>query len=278
MPPTAGIAVPRDVTDEEIAHYEEHGWTRLDGFIPPETAAALLDRIKRRMGDDAAGAFRTHKEGAHRRPDFIVAAWRNWEQPGRDDDVVRAFSHSPEMARAAARLMGERRVRFWKDEVLCKLPESEGGGVSPWHQDAPYIPVDRDGMLVIWIALVDMPPERGTLRFLDGSHRLGHLGRTLADPAKDMKYHRPELFERLELSPPLHLKAGDATAHDLRTIHAAPANTTGAPRWAFSNHYFPADAQYTGAKSRITDDLGLAVNQPLDHPELPVVEFTVPPA
>jgi ectoine hydroxylase-related dioxygenase (phytanoyl-CoA dioxygenase family) len=273
MPATAEITAPRDVTGEEVAHYREHGWTRLDEFIARDAAAALLERIQDRLGERAGGDVRTRTEGPHRRPDFIVAAWRNWEQPGRDDDVIRAFSHSPEMARAAAHLMGEQRVRFWKDEVLCKLPESEGGGVSPWHQDAPYIPVDRDGIMVIWIALVDMPPERGTLRFLNGSHKLGHLGRTLADPAKDMKYYRPDVFDALELSPPLHLKAGDATAHDLRTIHAAPTNTTDAPRWAFSNHYLPADAQYTGAKSRITDDLGLAVNQPLDHANFPLVEF-----
>ena len=72
-------------------------------------------------------------------------------------------------------------------------------------------------------------------------------------------------------SPPLHLHAGDATVHCAMTPHRAPANETSAPRWVYSVSVFPADTLYTGAPQAFTDGLGLAVNEPFDHPRFPLL-------
>ena len=39
------------------------------------------------------------------------------------------------------------------------------------------LPFDRVGGLAFWVALDDVPAERGTMRFLSGSQRQGCLGR-----------------------------------------------------------------------------------------------------
>jgi ectoine hydroxylase-related dioxygenase (phytanoyl-CoA dioxygenase family) len=70
----------------------------------------------------------------------------------------------------------------------------------------------------------------------------------------------------------MHLKPGDATAHNLMTVHAAPENSTSEPRWSYLTSMFPADALYTGAQQRRVDDLELTVNQPFDHARFPLLE------
>ena len=56
------------------------------------------------------------------------------------------------------------------------------------------------------------------------------------------------------------------------TVHAAPANSTELPRWAYTNSLFPADTLFTGAQQRRTDGLGLAINGPLEHPRFPALD------
>src|SRR5262249_52438282 len=80
------------------------------------------------------------------------------------------------------------------------------------------------------------------------------------------KYVRDDL-----VSPPLDLKAGDATIHADLTIHGAAPNESDESRWAVSIGYMDADSLYNGAPNRLTEGLGLNVNMPLDHPKFPIV-------
>lgn len=42
----------RSVTTEEIEHYREHGWVKLDKFVDPHTLRRLLDLARERIGND----------------------------------------------------------------------------------------------------------------------------------------------------------------------------------------------------------------------------------
>jgi ectoine hydroxylase-related dioxygenase (phytanoyl-CoA dioxygenase family) len=74
-------------------------------------------------------------------------------------------------------LTGEDDVRVFWDKTFVKPPAAEGTRESVWHQDFPYNPIDRRGMLTVWMAIEDVPANAGALRFVPGSHRLGPLGR-----------------------------------------------------------------------------------------------------
>ena len=39
----------------------------------------------------------------------------------------------------------------------------------------------------------------------------------------------------------------------------------------YATHRFPADALYTGAPQRFFDGRGLQVNQPIEHPDFPLL-------
>ena len=80
------------------------------------------------------------------------------------------------------------------------------------------------------------------MRFLNGSHKLGPMGRVIhRTDGVDFLDLYPWMFDEFELSEPMHLKPGDATAHNLLTVHAAPENQTSDPRWSYLTSMFPAD-------------------------------------
>lgn len=103
----------------------------------------------------------------------------------------------------------------------------------PHHQDAPELGSDQVGEVQFWIALDEVTPEMGAMRFLDGSHREGILGVPFSDEAglawgelPDLLDRFPKLTDLYELSPALHYQPGDANVHHPQMVHGAPPNTT----------------------------------------------------
>lgn len=66
---------------------------------------------------------------------------------------------------------------------------------------------------------------------------------------------------------------GDATVHHALTVHGACENLGASPRLSFTVTYFDADALYTGAPYKQTDELSprLRVNEPFDRPRFPLL-------
>src|SRR4029078_8842474 len=92
----------------------------------------------------------------------------------------RDFYFSKQMGRNMQRLLRrEVHIRHHLDIIAVKMPKAAtdvGSAPSPRHQDYPANGHDRVGTVVFWLALDDMPAERGTMRFRSGSHTLGELG------------------------------------------------------------------------------------------------------
>jgi ectoine hydroxylase-related dioxygenase (phytanoyl-CoA dioxygenase family) len=152
----------------------------------------------------------------------------------RDKEVAR-FSLARRFAHVAADLMGVTGVRLYHDQALFKEP---GGGRTPFHQDQHYWPLDGDTTITMWMPLVDVPLEIGTMTFGSGSHRMRYLGEFEISDTSD------RVFARLikERGIPLHthgvLAAGDATFHAGWTLHGAPPNPTGTLRSVMTIIYY----------------------------------------
>jgi hypothetical protein len=259
---TSGI---RALTSEEVDSFHENGWVMVKGLVPKDLIEGLLERAKERMGED--GELSGQRRGA------------NYEMllgPAYQDPWIRSFSYSREMARVASSLVNNRPVRFFNDLFMAKLPASRDGGRTPWHQDLPYQPLDRAGCVVIWLPLVDCPAEMGTMRFLNGSHRAGLIGRFVSgDEHTDAIATYPELVDQYPMSEPIDLEVGDATIHHMQTVHYAPPNGTNSLRWVHTSARMLAETLYTGAPNSRTDNLGLVPGEPFDHQNFPLLE--VPP-
>ncbi|GIH79693.1 phytanoyl-CoA dioxygenase family protein [Planobispora longispora] len=248
----------RDVTDDEVAFFRDNGWVRLPRLVDSGHVTVLRDRAL----DYLAARPRTVTSQ-------VDQAFGQSRDIAETDGRFRDLALAPPLGRAAVRLLhGVAGVRVQVTNLLIKEPG--GHGATEFHQDFPWMPMDRSAMLTLWLALVDVPADMGSLRFYTGSHRHGVLGRSFARDGDDQLSQHPWLKE-LELSPPLDLAAGDATVHHALTVHGAPANHRDTPRVSFTVTYFDADALYTGTPYRQTDDLGLTVNRPFGHPKFPVV-------
>jgi len=144
----------------------------------------------------------------------------------RIDEAVRAFVCSPRFASVAAALLGVDGVRLYHDQALFKEP---GGGPTPWHQDQVYWPLDTDRTVTMWMPLVDVADEVGSMTFASGSHRQDLAAFDISDASEAAV---AAMLDERGLATRTYgaLRAGDATFHAGWTLHRAGPNPTGAVR------------------------------------------------
>ncbi len=269
----------RQVTDDEIAHYQEHGWAYLPELISRDLAARVLDHVKQLTGLELDEVVQGSTELD---PKFLGrGSFRIDTMPRLQDEFIKSYVTSRPLGEAAARLTGIRPLRLVTDTVLYKLPSWTGSGEpTRWHQDLPNMPLDRPGGIQIWMALCEITPEMGSMQHLSRSQREGRLvASTLVPPDQrkmlDSYEGLVELFPQLKayhVSEAEHFQPGDALAHDSLTLHYAQENHTSKVRWAYTSYRVPADVCYTGnPPSPWLDGLGLEVGMPMDHELLPIV-------
>ncbi len=153
----------------------------------------------------------------------------------RRDEVVRRFTFARRFAGVAAELLEVDGVRLYHDQALFK---EAGGGRTPWHQDQHYWPLDTDRTVTMWMPLVDVPPEIGTMTFVSGSHRLGYLGEYGISDESQAAFDSMIAERSLPLETHGPARAGDATFHAGWMLHSAPLNPTGTLRAVMTIIYF----------------------------------------
>ena len=255
----------RSVTQAEIAHYQQCGWVKLDGFVHPEVIHDLLNIARERMGNDADVT-----EGIAQ-PYFTVAFGGGLQHPVMQPLIA-------DIGQGASALMQRGSavgVRYFADFFAPKLPAAKktrnaGNGPTAFHQDFITFGVDRSGGMTFWIALEEYGPEWGTMSFVSGSHRLGVMGSYRAYGDGDALDAFPEL-RALPMSQPMHYRVGDITVHSHLTIHGAEANLRDKPRWAYVVLAQPGDICWNGAPSEAFDPTGMTVNQPLADERFPLI-------
>lgn len=262
---TFSAASCRAVTPAEIAHFQEHGWVKLAGFIDPGIVHALLATARERMGVEADST-----QGISQ-PYFTVAFGGGLQQP-----MMRGLiEHVGRSAKALMQRGGGVGVRYFSDFFAPKLPAAKqtknaGNGPTAFHQDFITFGVDRSGGMTFWIPLEAYGPNAGTMSFVSGSHRRGVLGSYRAYGDGDALDAFPELRE-LPMSDALHYEVGDISVHSHLTIHGAGINQLDKPRWSYIILAQPSDVCWSGAPSEAFDPTGMEVNQPLDDERFPLI-------
>jgi phytanoyl-CoA hydroxylase len=177
----------------------------------------------------------------------LVNVWRR-------DDRMAALTTNPRIAALAEMLAGVP-LRLWHDQILIKQPMRSTA--TEFHLDAPYWPHARAShWLTAWIALVDVPVERGCMTFLPGSHRYEEFASVDLEDAAALFAAMPQLTWQPRVTVPL--RAGDLTFHHGACAHAATPNLTNEPRVAHAIIYMDDGTCYNGAAHPVTDQLGLS--------------------
>jgi ectoine hydroxylase-related dioxygenase (phytanoyl-CoA dioxygenase family) len=254
----------------------------LPGLLTPESCKEMLERAKPRVAGIAETSSGEFANAEEKRAHMQVSSsdtgtvtnnkkWVEWRGPVRSahDPAFTEPALAPAMVRGVRRLLGrDRPIRVYHDIFMCKLPDN-GSTDTPWHQDSPNFPIDRNA-LTVWIALDEITPDQGSLQFFSGSHRCGLLGKIPPTPDVDLFDEYPELA-RFPISAPHHMRPGDATVHHGLTVHGTGANNAGRERWSFAVAYFPGDARYNGAPNHDCDGFDLKMGHTIGHPSFSLV-------
>jgi ectoine hydroxylase-related dioxygenase (phytanoyl-CoA dioxygenase family) len=151
------------------------------------------------------------------------------------DEGVKRFVLARRFAKVAAELLGVDAVRIYHDQALFK---EGGGGRTPYHQDQYYWPFDSDKTITMWMPLVPISAEIGSMTFASGSHRLGYLGKVGISDESDVFYEQQIREHGLQLTTHGEMAPGDTTWHAGWTLHGAPPNPTGMLRSVMTVIYF----------------------------------------
>jgi ectoine hydroxylase-related dioxygenase (phytanoyl-CoA dioxygenase family) len=147
----------------------------------------------------------------------------------------------PRLVARVTDLLGDN-VIGWGSHFFCKMP-SDGKRVA-WHQDASYWPLTPSKAVTIWLAIDDASVENACMRYIPGTHHLGHLTYRLSETDDaNVLTQTVEGIEDLEPPVDVELRAGEISMHSDLLLHGSEANGSARRRCGLTLRYCPADVR-----------------------------------
>jgi ectoine hydroxylase-related dioxygenase (phytanoyl-CoA dioxygenase family) len=222
-------SLPRyPLSADQIASYREKGHVLLRSVAPSGEVDRIRPEIDRAIDDVAVN------NDTQGRIDDYSSLFRQVTNVWRLNRSVKTFVCAERFARVAAELMGVRGVRLYHDQALYK---PAGGKPTPWHQDQFYWPLETEHTVTMWMPLIDLTRDMGTMVFAGGSHREGPLLDSSISDESNRVFDRlvSERGWKIESD---DLRRGDATFHAGWTVHSAHPNRSGRVRKVLTVIYY----------------------------------------
>ena len=263
----AALAKPYELTTEQIEFYQQNRFIKFKQVFDEETTSFFNDAIGKRV--DLMNNTTTPLEQRSTYGKAFLQLFNLWKE----DEVVKEFVFSKRLAKIAADLLMTDGVRIYHDQALFK---EGGGGITPWHADQYYWPLETDKTITAWIPLQATPLELGPLEFSAGSHKIVE-GRDL------------EIGDESELIIQKKLKVtnfnhvieafdlGEVSFHSGWVFHRAGANTTNEMRKVMTVIYMDKDMLLKNPdnKNQINDwntwCPGATIGEVIDTPLNPII-------
>ncbi len=240
LPPKSAIDDPFALDALAVTDFQRDGHVAVRGLASAEEIGLYRPAIEAAVGKLALRMRPIAERDTYGKA--FIQAHNLWTR----SELIKAFVFSERFASVAAQLLGCSDVRLYHDQALFKEP---GGGHTPWHQDQAYWPLDTRDTITMWMPLVDVPGDVGSMTFASGSQQRGDLGRFVIGDESELRFG--ELVEQLQLPTRTHgaMQAGDATFHQGWTLHCAPPNPTSLLRSVMTIIWFADGA-------RVAADIG----------------------
>lgn len=229
---------PYKISESQIHNYRENGFIRLEKVLDGEPLAYAKKVFEAAVFIRKEEDERTLAEKSQYEQSFLQCGYLAFDFPAAKD-----FVFGKRFAQIAKELMEIDKTRLWHDQALFKEPH---GRVTDVHQDSSYWPLSKPELTTtMWMALVDVPIERGCLYFHPGTHKTGI--KEYVDIFNNP--HQPETLSDNDKTY-LPLEAGDASYHSGLVFHGAGENKTDDLREGMTIIYFADGVAFDDSDER----------------------------
>jgi len=244
------------LSQEQIEHYEEHGYV----VVPQVLEQREIDRYLKRAREIALGDFPeaaanrlvkdiSFAKGTLPMPEDPEHALWKIMNPDRFDSVMAECMRFPKVIDAVSSLIGDDLMAFLL--MFIYKPPGVPASLHPFHQDAAYFTFGpQEKCLGVWIPLDPVSEANGGLCIVPGSHRqpvrklefkeglnFGALASEGAEEDEDLR----------ERAITLDLPAGDCVLFSTHLLHRTGGNTTLGHRRVVTLHMASSRCQHHGA-------------------------------
>ena len=205
------------LTPDQIVFNKKNRYIKLKSVLDVETLHYFNEAISKKV--DELNDVDVPLESRSTYGKAFLQLFNLWTQ----DAVIKELVCSKRLAKLAADLMQVDGVRLYHDQALFK---EAGGGITPWHADQHYWPLETDKTITAWIPLQETPLTMGPLEFSAGSHGILN-GRELSisDESELVIQKQLKVTDFKHVIEPFD--AGEISFHSGWVFHRAGANTTG---------------------------------------------------
>ncbi len=219
------------LTQEQLDFYKKNKFIKIKNVFDQETISHYNHVISRQV--DKMNDVNTPLDQRTTYGKAFLQLFNLWCE----NEGVKEFVFSKRMASIASQLMEVEGVRIYHDQALFK---EAGGGITPWHADQYYWPLETDKTITAWIPLQETSLEMGPLEFSAGSHKILE-GRDLAiSDESEIK-----IQEKLKVTDFEHIieafDVGEVSFHSGWVFHRAGANLTNTTRKVMTVIYMDKD-------------------------------------
>jgi ectoine hydroxylase-related dioxygenase (phytanoyl-CoA dioxygenase family) len=219
------------LSQDSINFYQKNRFIKLKNVFDAESLAYFEKAITAKVEEMSKDALPMDKRDTYGKA--FLQIFNLW----REDATVEELVLNKRLGNIAAQLMQTDGVRIYHDQALFK---EAGGGITPWHADQYYWPLETDKTITAWIPLQEIPLEMGPLEFSAGSHAIVE-GRDLSigDESEEKIQQKLRVTDFEHVIEPFEL--GEVSFHSGWVFHRAGANQTNQTRKVMTVIYMDKD-------------------------------------
>lgn len=214
---------PKVLTKAQIDFFNEHGYLKGFRIFDADEIA-----VQRRFLDETLAQVIAAGGNSY----SIISAHVKY---GPVYDLIK----HPRIVAYVKDLLGENLVG-WGAHYFCKMPHD--GKIVSWHQDASFWPLTPSKTVTVWLAIDDADVDNACMRFVAGSHRLGHLTYRMSENDEQSVLNQTvdgaEQFGEVIND---ELKAGEISLHSDLLLHGSLANNSDRRRCGLTLRYASTD-------------------------------------
>jgi phytanoyl-CoA hydroxylase len=212
------------LSEEQVAFYRDNGYVLVKGLLNREEAAALrqeshdlAERLMRHRSIDATWGSAAEMQQKTAKP--VQTKLLHCHDVQFQSAAFSRLIVDERLTGAASQIMNTPNVQLHHTKMFIKPPEK--GSPFPMHQDAPYFLHDNHSMIAAIVHFDDASLEKGCVRVVPGSHKLGVL-----EHSSQGGWHLPFEQYPVESAVPCEAEAGDVLFFSYLTIHGSGVNTS----------------------------------------------------